>query len=316
MSFRGGRWSRRELFGGRLWGQLRGTIRLPFILWAALWLAIGTGPWNLSFDGDITDRINAVRASFPLLALGIAAVGLALSKRQHGPTTVEMGFLLYGLVMFVSTLPVDPWFDYAYWAFAFCGAMAVTQFALTGNDPVQAARQLNWISWLIATILLVVLTIFARDALFNESVSSGYGIINQVTTFYGVAMSRSSGLSRLAAVPAIIALVYIFRGRGLGRLIAGVVFACACYIVWFMQSRGTLFALLGTFLFTLFLGGTIARRVGFTLGIAVLLFWLAGSLSGGLLEDLWQHATRGTGGEGFQTMSGRPDIWQNAFDAI
>jgi O-antigen ligase len=227
-----------------------------------------------------------------------------------------MGFLLYGLVMFVSTLPVDPWFDYAYWAFAFCGAMVVTQFVLTGNDPVQAARQLNWVSWLIATLFLVVLMIFARDALFDQGVSSGYDISNQVPTFNGVAMSRSSGLSRLAAVPAIIALVYIFRGRWLSRVIAGMVFSGAFYIIWFMQSRGALFAFLGAFLFTLFLGGRIAHRIGFALCIAVLLFWLAGTQSGGVLEDLWQHATRGTGEEGFQTMSGRPEIWQNAFDAI
>ncbi len=307
---------RRAPSRGNLWGQLRGIIRLPFILWTALWLAIGTGPWNLSFDGGITEWVNAVRASFPLLALGIAAMGLALSKRQHRATTVEIGFLLYGLVMFVSTLRVDPWFDYSYWAFAFCGAMAVTQFALTGYDPVQTARQLNWVSWLIATLILVVLIIFARDVLFDESESSGYDVVNQVPTFSGVAMSRSSGLSRLAAVPAIIALVYLFRGRWLSRLIAGIVFAGAFYIIWFMQSRGTLFAFLGAFLFTLFLGGRTARRIGFALGIAVLLFWLAGALSGGVLEDLWQHATRGAGEEGFQTMSGRPEIWQNAFDAI
>jgi O-antigen ligase len=161
-----------------------------------------------------------------------------------------------------------------------------------------------------------VLIIFARDALFDESETSGYGIIGQVPMFNGVAMSRSSGLSRLAAVPAIIALVYIFRGRWLSRLIAGMIFAGAFYIIWFMQSRGALFAFLGAFLFALFLGGRLARRVGFALCIAVLLSWVAGTQSGGLLGELWQHATRGEGQEGLQTMSGRPDIWENAFDAI
>lgn len=308
--------TRREPFPGNFWIQLRAIISLPFLLWTALWLAIGTGPWNFTFDGGITDWSNDVRASFPLVALAIAAVGLASSKRQHRATTVEMGFLLYGLVMFGSTLPVDPWFPSAYWAFAFLATLAVTQLALTGNDPMETARQLNWISWLMATVMLVVLIIFARDTLFEEGALSGYAISNKVPTFNGMAMARSSGLSRLAAVPATIALAYIFRGQWRTRLIAAIVFAGAFYIIWFMQSRGSLFAFLGAFLFTLFLGERIARRIGFALCIAVLLFWLAGSQSGGVLEDLWQHATRETGAEGFQTMSGRPEIWQNAFHAV
>ena len=308
--------SRRAPFPGTFRVQLRAIISLPFILWTTLWLAIGTGPWNFSFNGGIMDRNNAVRASFPLLALGIAAVGLASSKRQHRATTVGIGFLLYGLVMFGSTLPVDPWFPSAYWAFAFLGALAVTQLALTGNDPVQSARQLNCVSWLFATLFLVMLIIFARDALFDESLSSGYDLIGRGPTVNGATVLRSSGLSRLAAVPATIALVYIFRGRWLSRLIAAMVFAGGFCIIWFMQSRGALFAFLGAFFFAVFFGGRIARRVGLGLGIAILLFWLAGGLSGGVFEDLWQHATRGTGVEGFQTMSGRPEIWQEAFDAI
>lgn len=299
-----------------LWTVARQWLTLPLVLWALLWLAIDTGPWNLHFGGGVHGMVNAVRASFPLVVLTVAAIALLARSGQRRPTLVEGSFWIYGLVMFVSSFQVHPWFDYAYWAFAFLATLAATQLALARYDSVRVAQKLNWASWLIATAALLTLLIVARDLLFANSALSGYGIVNRAKTVGGVPMSRASGLSRMAAVPATVALVYVFRGRWWQRFGALMVFSGAFFIIWIMQSRGSLFAFLGAFAFVLCLGGPQARRVGVVAALLLVALWLGEALSGGVLHQLWEHATRSTGSSGFHTMSGRPEIWHHAWKHI
>ncbi len=288
------------------------------VLWGLLWLAIDTGPWNLSRVTGWVGILDALRATFPLCTLVIVLLWGALHlQKPRIPTLAEGGFWVYGFLMLLMTVRTTHWFTWGYWGFAFLAVLAVTQVALSGPDPLGAARRLNWGSWLLATLVLAVLLVYARNHLFVGSSLSAYGIVNRAGPFLGAAISRSSGLSRLAAVPGILGLLYLIKGRGWIRIVAAVVSLLAIGIIWVMQSRGSLFSFLGAFSFLLLFGGRKARRWGIFLGIATLVSILFDlGLGGRLLLGIWEHATRDTGLQGFQTMSGRPRIWRHAFRYI
>lgn len=306
-------WRRALVVSARAW------VTLPLVLWALLWLSINTGPWNLEhIDGGLHSLLNALRASFPVAAFAIGLIAVLARPVQRRPTLAETGFWLYALFMFISSFQLlDTWFFYAYWAMAFLATTAVVQIGLSRNDPIRFAHRLNIMSWLVATAALVTLLMFARQELFaGNGLLSAYGVQNRLTSVGGTPMSRASGLSRMAAVPAIVALVYAFRGRWWQRALAIAVFVGSVFVIWIMQSRGSLFAFLGAFLFVLLFGDRQARRIGLTLLALLAILSLGDALSGGVLHHLWLHATRNTGSQGFRTMSGRPRIWHNAWGYI
>lgn len=299
--------SRREV------ARLRPWVSLPLVLWLMLWLSIDTGPWNLNPAGwGEHEAVNALRASFPLLSLGIALLVFSIQGLKHRPTLTEAGFWLYALTMLASSFQLmSLWFGYAYWALAFLATIVVVQIGLSSTNPVAFGYRLNVLSWIIATTVLLLLLFFARHALIGHA--SGYGIVNRVKSVGGVAMSRSSGLSRMAAVPAIASLVYVFRGRWHQRALSVLTFAGSVLVIWTMQSRGSLFAFLGAFLFVVLFGDKQALRVGLVALALLAIFALSHADSGGMLHQLWLHATRDKGTEGFHHMSGRPRIWHNAW---
>ncbi len=288
------------------------------ILWGALWVAIDTGPWNLSRVTGWVSIIDALRAALPLGTLVFVLLWWALHlQKSRIPTLAEGGFWGYGFLMLLMSVGVTHWFTWGYWGLAFLAVLAVTYVTLSEKEPLEAARRLNWSSWLLATLALVVMLVYARDKLFVGSSLSAYSISNRASPFLGAAISRSTGLSRLAAVPAILGFLYVLKGRGWVRLVSAVVFLLAIGVIWVMQSRGSLFSFLGAFSFLLLFGGRKARRCGILLGLAsVVLIVLDLGLGGRLLLAIWEHATRDTGLKGFQTMSGRPRIWRHAFRYI
>jgi O-antigen ligase len=96
--------------------------------------------------------------------------------------------------------------------------------------------------------------------------------------------------------------------------IAVAVFAGSVSLGWFMQSRGALFSLAGTLGFVMLFMGKVPRVIA----VGLFLLGLGGGID--LIPEetqtyIVEHATRGTGAEGFKSMSGRDRIfriaWQN-----
>ncbi len=291
---------------------------LPVFMWLALWAAINTGPWNLSgFSTGGMETINALRAIAPMTVLIVSGLMVLTVRKKHIArlTLPEMLFWVYGLAMLVATYQVEPWFNTAYWGFSFLAVLVVVRlFVILGDKPLEQALRLNVLSWITAAAVLVLLLFTARDMLFEAE--TGYGIVNRAGDVAGGAMSRSTGMARFAAIPAMLAFVMFWRIHSLRNwLIAGAVFAASVSLVWFMQSRGALFSLAGTLVFIMLFMGKVPRI------IAVVLFVLA--LGGGIdlipeetQQYVVEHSTRGTGVEGFKFMSGRDRIWRNAWEAI
>ena len=287
---------------------------LPMVLWSLLWLSINTGPWNIGeFGNGLRSNIDAVRAALPLLVCAIAFVSMGSGKRTTYRSWAEKGFWMYGLVMLLACTGAQDWFDQAYWGLAFLATLAVTETGLSGTKPFEFATRLNCLSWMITIAALVILLFLARDVLYDPRTNSAYGLITRFEGTNGYTISRETGLSRMATVPAIISLVFLFSGRSWHRLVSLVVFAASSYVIWIMQSRGALFSFAGAFLFVLLLGDRKGQKIAAGLVTLLLLgaYWNSPSAKGGP-ADLWMHVTRDTGIAGFSDMSGRYLIWQDA----
>lgn len=286
-----------------------GWLALPMALWLLEWSSINSGPWNFGdFGHGLGGTVNAVRAAMPLVVFALAM--LALQGRQPRKRGwAEIGMWGYGAAMLAGT-GLDRWFDQAYWAFAFLSALAVTELALRSHDQIQAVERLNWLSWSVTTVALVAMLFLAREVLIAPGMeNSAYGLINRFQKAHGYVIARETGLSRMAAVPAIISLTMFLSREGWQKVLSAVIFTSSVYVIWIMQSRGALFAFVGAFTFVLVFGHRRGRGTMMMLAFVGSVITFVAVASQGELQELWLHATRDQGVSSFQSMSGRPDLW-------
>ncbi len=287
-----------------------GWFSVPMVLWTLDWGAINMGPGNLTkSDESFVGFINTLRAALPLVVCAITIFGV-LWHRSAPRSWVEKGFWIYAIAMTLACTGADLWFNQAYWGFAFLGALGVCEFVVRRPDSLGALERLNWLSWIITTVLLVGLLFLARDVLMAPGADhSAYGLINRYQDVHGYGMARETGLSRMAAIPSIISLVLFVSARGWRKWASVPVFLASAYIVWIMQSRGALFAFMGAFLFVIPFGHKKGRGqiwvAAFVVGSALLLLFASQEQ----LYALWGHVTRDQGIEGIEAASGRFDIY-------
>jgi hypothetical protein len=287
-----------------------GWLTLPMGLWTLDWLSINTGPWNIGDYGSTpSSSITAMRAVFPLVVFAVALVLLS-GRGGHKRSWAEKGFWIYGVVMLLACSGASNWFDQAYWGFAFLGALGAAELVQRRPDRLAAIERLNWLSWVVTAAALVVMLILARDVLMAPGADdSAYGLINRFQTEHGYGIARETGLSRMAAIPAIISLALFLSGRGWLRWVSVPVFFASVYVIWIMQSRGALFSFAGALFFVILFGQRRGRgALIFFATIFLATLFLAGA-SPSEVQDLWLHATRGSGVEGFVTASGRYEIY-------
>jgi hypothetical protein len=279
-------------------------------LWALDWLSINTGPWDIGAYGlTPASSITALRAAFPLVVFAVALIGLP-GRGARKRSWVEKGLWIYGVVMLLACSGAPNWFNQAYWGFAFLGALGAAELVLRRPDRLATIERLNWLSWAITIAALVVMLILARDVLMApQADDSAYGLINRFQTEHGYGIARETGLSRMAAVPAIVSLTLLLSGGGWKRWASAPVFLASAYIMWIMQSRGALFSFVGALLFVVLFGHKRGRGAFTFLMVFALAAMFVSAASQSQLEDLWLHATRGAGAEGFVTASGRYDIY-------
>jgi hypothetical protein len=287
-----------------------------------LWAGIDTGPWTLDWnfiESSWSGCFNGVRAAFPLAALAAWVVHVLLRKRStlRRLTIPEALWLYYGLICFVSTILVSPWFDHAYWGFAYLGVFAATEAFMHESDfPVDRAATLNRLNWILASVILAILLWVSRGKLLvhTSAGATGYGLIERMPTVAGMAMSRETGMARFAAVPALLSLVSLWTTHGRTRLISVTVFAAMVYLIWLLQSRGALFSFAFAASFSMMIIGGRARHFGLALAAISAFVYMAGMVPDQTIHLIFLHATRGTQGQQLLSGSGRttwiyPRLW-------
>jgi O-antigen ligase len=291
-------------------GRTGRWLTMPMGLWLLAWLSINTGPWNFSgFGHGQTATLNALRAVFPLIVFAVGIVAL-LGGRSRQRNWVEKGLWGYGGVALLACTGAEGWFNQAYWGLAFLGALAAAELALRGGGQMEAVERLNILSWAMTTAALVTMLFLARDVLMADDVSnSAYGVVSRFERAHGYGISRSTGLSRMAVVPAIISLALIFSASRWQKLVSVIVFLGSTYVIWIMQARGSLFAFAATFFFVLLFGHKRGQGMAIFLAFVFAATVFLVALPQDELHGLWMHATRNTGEEGFATASGRFEIW-------
>jgi len=295
-------------------GRLTGWVCLPSALWIALWFSINTGPWVLQRGpASLVAWLHAVRAFFPHVVLLMALCYVLVSPYRSGllrlPVSLKL-WLFYGMVgLFSCVLSPSPVYA-AYWALAYLGAIAGIAAYLKGRDPVERARQANYLSWLTCTAFLLTMTYLAREALFADP-HSGYGVLGRQGTLLGMPMSRSTGLARFAAVPGIVGLGYALCRRGAHRVLGGLVFAVSFgAFIYYLQARGSIFGFAGAAVVVMVLTGVRGRLLLLGIGLAA----VGALFFHGLAPEIWAHVTRGdTSWAELSRLTGRPDYWRAGY---
>ena len=296
-------------------GRLSGVAGLGIyaLVWIALWSSINSGPWVIVAEkAGMLDWLNATRASMPLVVLLLWFVLLpARTGRGRAVTGAEVLWILYAVAMLVSTRQTDSWFVYGYWAIAYLGVFAAIDITLRASSVSRAIDMVRF-NWLLGTLFLVAMLFLARDVLLVESELglTAYNLDQRAEGVAGAPISKTSGLSRLAIVPAVVGFVLMLQLTGAARTLWAAVFLGAALMVWFFQTRQGIFGMAFALGFVMLLHGGRTRVAGavFTLLIGLLLF--AGALPQDAIDYVTEYALRGEGMEAFESMTGRDELWR------
>ena len=298
----------------------RGTVQaflVPGMLWLALWFSINTGPWILSESPQgIMGWLHWIRTTFPFFVIVVALV-IALSRRVPGgwayPSPVKL-WLAYGLVGLLAGVGSPSPVNAGYWAIVYLAGFTVIALVASSPDPLAAGVTLNKLTWIITTAFILTLVILARDTLVEGSgwQMSGYSQIGKTQEVVGMAMSRSSGMARFAAVPGIVAFTLLWEAKGLRRLLWAAPFVGSAFLIYIMQSRGAIVGFAGSLVFVAWFLSRRTRVIGI-IAIAILVFALA---INAIPEEIISHLTRGQSAEEMQSMTGRTQYWADGWVEI
>jgi len=280
-----------------------------------LWGNINSGPWHLkSVPQTAIDWMNASRAAIPFLvmpaALAIWGKRGPLSRRWT-PTHV---WAVYGGVCCAFGM-VDQGgvFNAIYWATAYLGAFVIVMVCLQ-NDEVASAAAFNRVTWLLATIVITVLTVAARDVLVEgEGLNaSAYGVSARMESIAGMPMSLATGMARFAAVPGLVGFGLALRGRGVWRIFGAAVFVGGAVFMYIMQSRGATAGYAAASLLMVWFSSRRGWIAGVAIGIAI-----AGAVAlNAIPEEMISHLARGQSAEELVSMTGRMRPWENALNEM
>ncbi len=295
---------------------------VPTLCWLALWASINDGPWNIDLDrilGGGFAAIHGIRAAFPLVVLAIWIFHLLgrSDTRMREPTLPEWLWFFYAAVCLTASIGVENWFQWGYWGLAFIATLGAGEMYLAEcGGEIAGAASLNRLSWVAAAVVLAIIVYLGRGHLVVETPEglSGYKVNTRMPMLAGMAMVRPTGISRFAAAVAIVACAAMWRTERWTRVAWIALFAGCAWLVWVMQSRGSLAALVAALGVVMLLLRGRARTIGI-LALAL----TAGAVgldlvSHDTLHHLWRHATRAD--TNLVRMTGRTDIFQNAWQAI
>ncbi len=294
----------------------------PLILtWIGLWAAINSGPWHLREPPEtMVEWINALRALWPYLVPAAWLLTAAFLRRSpRFPPLAEACWIGYALLALISALRFPEAFDLAYWALAYLAVFAVIDWIIGRDARPERLMALNRFNWLLATSMLTLMLLFARDVLLVQGPTglTAYGVVHRVDAGGFGPISRSSGLARLAIVPAVVGVVMVRASVGtLARLAWGSVALAALSAIWLFQSRQGIFGALAAVALVVMLLDVKYRMLSMGLLLVACLLLLVGMLPDEWISYIVAHATRSEGISAFDSMSGRDLIWRLCWKAI
>lgn len=309
-------------------GQSTGFVSIAALVWAGLWAGINSGPWVLAEEpAGLLGWAHYLRTLFPLAALAIACIAwvgrqaLWTDKGVWVPGPLRL-WVAYGVVGLVACILSPEPLHAIYWAACYLSVFAVLGLYVGGHGGERALRrilQLNYLSWGLVAALFGAVVVTARHVLLvpGEDGLTAYGVINRMGEVGGMPMSRSSGMSRMASVPCIVAFLLMWTRRGLGgRLAWGAVVIGTGLLVYWAQSRGSILGLGVALGFCVMFLGRRARWLG---AVAVVLFGVAvvgEVVPRSWMHDVTRHLTRDTAAEELLTLGGRTATWEKTWDAF
>ena len=286
---------------------------LPLLVWLCCWAGLNAGPWYFEkAPQDLVSWINVLRTFGPLLPLALWPL-LPLLRRQHRlPTLAEGLWIGYALLSLQAALLTGADFMVCYWALAYLGVFAAIDWSFGSVDPLPRAMATNHFIWLLASLLFFGMLFVARDVLLVQGKLgiTAHGLVTRADLGQFGPISRSTGMARLAVIPAVVGLVMALGGRGLRRVIWAALSLAALGAIWLLQARqgivGAAFALgLVVWLF-----GGRTRFVGVAAMLLAGLLLLGGLFPEDWLRYLTEYATRGDSLSKLQSMTGRDLIWR------
>ena len=291
-----------------------GSLAAILLLWFVLWSSINSGPWYLiEAPQDLVGWVNALRTLGPLLP--IALWPLLLPVRGHRtriPTLGEGLWIGYALLSLGAALVIGADFSVWYWALAYLGVFVVIDWSIGTTDPLARAMATNRLIWLLATLAFLWMLFVARDVLLVQGKGglTAHGLVKRIDLGQFGPISRSTGMARLAVIPAIVGLVMALARRGLPRLFWAALSLTALLGIWFFQSRGGTIGTAFALGFVVWLHGGRVRRVGIAVMLLAALALLGGLFPQDWLDYVTRYATRGDKLSKLQSMTGRDLIWR------
>lgn len=297
-----------------------GMLSVPALLWVGVWFGINTGPEVLlSYPEGAFQWATYARTVFPIIALYLITIVLLIKKDFIKNLPVNARFWLgYGVVGFIASVMSPSPLDALYWASLYLATFAVAKFYMSSSPGLSGLLGLNYLSWIAASLFFIALVTVSGGQLFSGSGAemTGYGIEARVGDVAGMPMSRASGMSRFAAIPAIIGFVLFMMGSARLKLIGLAVFIACFIIIYAMQSRGAIVALAVTMIWVMFFGGKKVRIMAGGLLLMGVTIYLSGFFSDELGSIVLDHLSRGQDSDELASMTGRDRAWTNSLLAF
>jgi O-antigen ligase len=293
-----------------------GAGAITALAWIAIWLGINSGPEVLAqMPTDALGWAHFLRTLAPLLVLMIF-LPTVLSRRfgEEFPGAAKL-WVIYGLIgAAMSVLSAEPW-QAAYWAGCYLSAFLGVAIYLQSPQPLRRAVQLNYLSWIIAAVFLAALMYIARGILFTgEGLSvTAYSAYTRMPVVADMAMSRSSGMARFAAIPGVVSLVMLWAARGWRKIPFAAIAAGSIYLVWAFQSRGAMIGFAAGTAFAMLFLGRWPRFIGIALMVLMLAIGSGRIVSEDTYEQIMKHVGRGQDTEQLETLTGRTRSWEDAW---
>jgi len=218
---------------------------------------------------------------------------------------------LYGVVGLFSIMFSPRPQQALYWGCLYVSVFLVIEALITKPNVLESVSQLVIANWLIVGAYATILVIVGRNELFSEGGQLiGYGIIHRIPTIVEMPMSRSSGIGRFAAIPAIIAFSRILNGKASLRFLWAVPLAVFTAVVITMQSRGAVFGLAAGLCVILVLHRANVRVIF----IAAVIILSAISIDNKIPDRTVRYIYRGQDRVEFLTLTGRTHTWEEGWE--
>jgi len=288
---------------------------LPSLLLILLWANLNTGPWTIT--SDLTD-LTSLRSCLPYV-LGPLAIIFFLTNmhgiRRGSGAGAVIALLIYGLFAllfsFNSPGPVPAF----YFGLVFVATVLTSMLFMAKNTEInQLAENSVQLTWVIEAAFAIVVVYYARSALFSPERESAYNILTDLQ-----GQSRSTGVARFIAIPAILALSRAWHGKGVSRFLLIPVFVTLAGALLRLESRGAIFGLGGAACFILISGRISPKYIVAVVVLMAAIFFAAsiGNPSDNFIsETVMKHITRGQSDSDLVSMTGRTSFWKRGWEVM